>query len=412
MTVSVLWKFNKRFFKCTTSSLLFCVGVGLSGLPARGDDLSSTFQIHGFLSQGYNWTSKNNFYGNSDDAGSFEFTELGVNASWQPLTGLQMAGQMVLRRAGETDDGSPRIDYGLINYTLFSDMTNRWGVRLGRIKNPLGLYNETRDVIFTRPSILLPQSIYFDPIRSLVLSSDGMFFYGERLTDYGDFFFQAGAGYPRAVDREVEPFVFGQRLASGEFESQISYISRLLYEWQGGRIRAGLTYVQADWEYDEDSPFTVVGSGSLRFKPWIFSLQYNAERWSLTAEYSQREIQLKDFVALPDTSLNQEAYYLQGSYRFSERWEGLLRYDAYFFDKKDRSGEQFALTDPLGRPAHSRFAKDWTVGLRWSVTPNFSVWAEYHRVDGTGWLPPLDNKDPGDTERYWDLISIMASYRF
>jgi hypothetical protein len=252
------------------------VGVVFTSSPLTvwADELPTGFQVHGFLSQGYNWTSKNNFYGNSDDAGSFEFTELGINASWQPLTDLRMAGQLVLRQAGETEDSSPRIDYSLIDYTLLSDLTNRWGVRLGRIKNPSGLYNETRDVIFTRPSILLPQSIYFDPIRSLVLSSDGMFLYGERLTNHGDFFFQAGAGYPRAVDREIEPFVFGQRLASGEFESQMSYISRLLYEWQGGRIRAALTYIQADWEYDEDSPITIVGSGSLQFKPWIFSLQY------------------------------------------------------------------------------------------------------------------------------------------
>jgi hypothetical protein len=383
-----------------------------NGLSAQADNLSTSWQVHGFLSQGYNWTSKNNFYGNSDDAGSFEFTELGVNTSWQPLTGLQMAGQLVLRRAGETEDGSPHIDYGLIDYTVLSDMTNRWGVRVGRIKNPIGLYNETRDVIFTRPSILLPQSIYFDPIRTLLLSSDGLFFYGERLTRHGDFFFQAGAGYPLAVDREVEPFIFGRRLGGGEFESEISYISRFLYEWRGGRIRAAVTYLQANWEYDASGFSTALPSGSLQFEPWILSLQYNAENWSLTAEYSQRGLQIEDFFLFPDTSLTQEAYYLQGSYRFSERWEALLRYDAYFFDKKDRDGEQFAQIDPLGRPAHSRFAKDWTVGLRWSVTPNFSVWAEYHRVDGTGWLPPLDNPDPSDTERYWDLISIMASYRF
>lgn len=390
--------------------LSLCMGAVLGGLPAQGDNLSTTFQIHGFLSQGYNWTSKNNFYGNSDDAGSFEFTELGVNASWQPLTGLQMAGQVVLRRAGETQDGSPRLDYGLIDYTFLSNMTNRWGVRVGRIKNPSGLYNETRDVIFTRPSILLPQSIYFDPIRSLVLSSDGMFFYGEHLTGYGNFFFEAGAGYPQAVDRELEPFVFGQRLAEGEFEGQISYISRLLYEWNAGQVRAAVTYLQANLEYDTD--LAAMSSASMKVEPWIVSLQYNAERWSLTAEYSQRKLQLKDFMVFPDTSLTQEAYYLQGSYRFSERWEGLLRYDAYFFDKNDRDGKQFALFDPLRRPAHSRFAKDWTIGLRWSVTPNFSVWAEYHRVDGTGWLPPLDNVNPSNTERYWDLISIMASYRF
>ena len=30
------------------------------------------------------------------------------------------------------------------------------GIRLGRMKTPLGFYNDTLDVPFTRPSILLP----------------------------------------------------------------------------------------------------------------------------------------------------------------------------------------------------------------------------------------------------------------
>ena len=42
-------------------------------------------------------------------------------------------------------------------------------------------------------------------------------------------------------------------------------------------------------------------------------------------------------------------------------------------------------------PAHNRFAKDITVGLRWNITPEFMLRAEYHRVNGTGWLSTLDN---------------------
>lgn len=386
--------------------------VLLAGEHGWSGALPETLQFHGFLSQGYTWTSANNFFGDSDGGGSFEFTEIGANVSWRPLSSLQLGGQLVLRRAGETEEGAPRLDYALADYTLVSDAANRWGVRLGRVKNPSGFYNETRDVIFTRPSILLPQSIYFDPIRSLVLSSDGFFVYGERRAALGDFFWHAGMGYPQAVDRELEPFIFGGRIADGEFEGELSYISRLLYEWNGGQVRAAVTYLHADLDYDLPPILAAAAPASAQFEPWILSLQYNAERWSLTAEYSRREVQLRDFIVLPDVSITQEAYYLQGSWRFSEHWEALLRYDVYYFDENDRDGEEFAQTDPLGRPAHSRFAKDWTVGLRWTVTPSFSVWAEYHRVDGTGWLPPLDNPDFNATEQEWDLILIMASYRF
>ena len=44
-----------------------------------------------------------------------------------------------------------------------------------------------------------------------------------------------------------------------------------------------------------------------------------------------------------------------------------------------------------GRPAHSRFAKDITVGLRWNITSQFMLRAEYYHVNGTGWLSALDN---------------------
>ncbi len=65
-----------------------------------------------------------------------------------------------------------------------------------------------------------------------------------------------------------------------------------------------------------------------------------------------------------------------------------------------------------GRPAFTRFAKDITVGLRWNITPELMVRAEYHRVNGTGWLSTLDNPVPGDLAQNWDLFSILGSYRF
>ena len=91
-------------------------------------------------------------------------------------------------------DGTPSLDYGLIDLTLNETDTRLLGVRLGRLKNPLGLYNETRDVPFTRPSVFLPQSVYFDKVRNLILSTDGLMFYGDYRTRYGNFSLTLGGG--------------------------------------------------------------------------------------------------------------------------------------------------------------------------------------------------------------------------
>jgi len=411
MTESICSQSNNSLSRITRIGCLAC-WIMLYSAPLWSFDFAENLQFHGFASQGYSLTSENNFFGHSQNDGSFDYTEIGANASWLPLNHLQLSGQLLFRRAGETQPGNLLLDYGLLDYTLLSDETNRWGLRLGRVKNPTGFYNETRDVAFTRPSILLPQSIYPDSIRSLSLSSDGLSAYGERRTEYGDFFLTLGAGYPQAIDRELEPFFFGERLP-GTFKSKLSYISRLLYEWNGGQVRAAVTYFKANLDYNSsNAPFpSDVPSGSLKIQPWIFSLQYNAEHWSLTGEYSLRNVNSQGF-GQPTNTLSQAAYYIQGSYRFSPHWEALLRYDVDYADRNDKNGKKLAASDLFGRPDYYWFAKDWTSGLTWNIIPEFMLRAEYHYVDGIRWLPALDNPDLNDTSRHWNLFLIMASYRF
>ncbi len=410
MAASVYSQFNNPWSKMVRICCL-SLWMVLYSVPLWSFDFPENLQFHGFASQGYNWTSNNNFFGHSQDKGSFDYTEIGANASWLPLNNLQLSGQLLFRRAGETDPQSLRLDYGLLDYTVLSDEANRWGIRIGRVKNPTGFYNETRDVFFTRPSILLPQSIYPDYVRSLALSSDGFYIYGERHSDYGDLFLQSGIGYPDAINRELEPASFYYRVP-GNFNSDLSYISRLLYEWHGGEIRTAITYFQANYHYNSgNSPSFPVPGGSLRIEPWILSLQYNAERWSLTTEYSLLTTRTNGLGQSSNIN-TAEAYYFQGTYRILKDWEALLRYDLTYANKNDKNGHEFAAKDPLGLPAYSRYAKDWTIGLRWNVTTQFSLGIENHWVNGTAWLPPLDNPNPYDTNRHWDLLLFMGSYRF
>ncbi len=114
--------------------------------------------------------------------------------------------------------------------------------------------------------------------------------------------------------------------------------------------------------------------------------------------------------ALSGMNVYGESFYFQGEYRFTPKWEAILRYDVLFTDRDDRDGKRYAAA--TGGPAYSRFAKDITVGLRWNITPEFMLRAEYHRVDGTGWLSKLDNPVSKDTSEHWDLYAIQASYRF
>jgi hypothetical protein len=192
------------------------------------------------------------------------------------------------------------------------------------------------------------------------------------------------------------------------------YTSRVMYELDEGKLRLAFSASQLNIGYDPASVDKLHG-GSIRFTPLIFSAQYNAERWSITSEYALRHFELKNFGSqFPDMDFTGESYYFQGTYRLTQEWEAFARYDVLYTNSADRSGKKWAAEAP-GRNAYNRFAKDITVGLRWNITPQFMLRAEYHRVNGTAWLSTLDNSpargDPAP-HQHWDLFTILGSYRF
>jgi hypothetical protein len=315
--------------------------------------------------------------------------------------------QVVSRKAGETDDGGLRIDYGFADYSFFSDIDNLWGVRLGRVVNPYGLYNDTRDMPFTRPSILLPQSIYFDANRQFALSGDGGQVYGERRTDFGDFILQVNAFQTRVDDPDLIDVVGSS--VPGDMKSETSWAGRIIYEKDAGKVRIAISSGQLNAKFKPENENLALNNGSFNFQPIVFSAQYNAERLSLTAEYAQRRSEFEGFGELrSDTVSTGESYYIQGAYRFARHWEVMLRYDQLVWDRDDRDGKKFEAIS--GQPAHRQFAKDWTVGLRWDVEPSFMLRMEYHNVNGTGWLSNLEN--PQSKTQQWDLFTILAAFRF
>ncbi|MGX2030542.1 MULTISPECIES: porin family protein [Methylocaldum] len=393
--------FRPKKVRFTVVSLIFC------SCHNAFADWKDTFQYHGFISQNFVLTSENNFYGDSKD-GSLDFTEAGFNVSLRPLSRLGLAAQVLYRRAGELEDEEVRLDYGVLDFTAFETAEIRAGLRLGRVKNPLGLYNETRDVAFTRPSIFLPQSIYFDRTRNFALSSDGGQAYGEYESPIGAFSLRMNVGVP-TVDKSLEASMLG-RNRPGEFNGNLSYLGQLLYEYQSGLIRLAFTAASARAGYDSGQN-DFFSNGDVRFQPYVFSAQYNGERLSLTGEYALRNTRLKHFgPLLPNTAATGESYYVQGTYRLTDEIEMMVRYDVLYQDINDRYGEKYE--QRTGRPGSSRFAKDWTVGLRWDITPNWMARAEYHRVHGTGWLADTENPDPQKLDPDWDLFALELSFRF
>ena len=397
-------------FASAASGVVLLGACLLWALPVRALDLlGGDVQVHGFASLTLVNTTNNNFFGHSDDRISNDFSEVGLNASWRATPDLQFAAELLSRRAGGTDDGGVRLDYGLVDWSALSSEEGRGGVRVGRIKTAYGLYNKTRDVPFTRPSIILPQSIYFERTRNLTVSADGGEIYFERYGEGGILSASFAYGQPQTDTDAAKVALVGLN-RPGSLDSGLAPDFQLLYEGAGGMYRLAFTATHLDLHYKPGFG-DLLRSGRFELTPLIFSAQYNAESWSLTTEYALRRSSVSNFGPFfYNGSADGRSYYVQGTYRLAAQWEALLRYDAYYADWGDRDGQRFAAA--TRQPAFSRFAKDWTAGLRFDMTPQFMLRLEAHRVDGTGFLAVQDNRNSQSLRRYWDNYMLQASFRF
>ena len=231
-------------------------------------------------------------------AGVSDFTEIGVNASWVPRPDVQLAIQGLSRRAGGAAEGEPELDFALLDYAAVETADRRLGVRGGRVRLPFGLYDDTRDVAFTRPSILLPQSIYFERTRELVISGDGIQFYAEERGAWGNFMLNfTGPFFQRIGNENSEVALFGMELP-GDLESRVSFIGRLIYEPPVQGLRLAITGARLLAKYNPRfDPPQDFGPGDDTFEFVFFSAQYEAEHWSLTSEYARRQIMDEGFSA-------------------------------------------------------------------------------------------------------------------
>ena len=386
------------------ATLLVCFSIGNAGA-----DLFDDLEVHGFATQGYVKTSANSFFGDSE-SGSFDFRELGVNASFEPTPYLRLSGQLLSRKAGDMSDGSVHVDFALADFSLISTPMFKFDVIFGRVKNPIGFYNDARDVAFTRPSIFLPQTVYFQSVRSLALSADGIAVRTGFFPTWGNFELQVGVGDP-IVDENVEYAYLGDSF-SGDFEETgSSWIGRLLYSSPNEKWRFSVSGAFVTLDFSPRGG-DLLPPGVVDIPYVVFSGQYLSEKWALTVEYVNEAVEYHDFYGSPLSGLTPvlEGYYGQFNWMPNPGLELFVRYEEGFYDTADRSGRKFsALT---GLPAFSRFHKAHAVGVRWDIAPDIEVRAEFQKTDGTLTLSNKENESPFAAKRGWNMWSLLASYRF
>ncbi|MBN2843740.1 MAG: hypothetical protein JXM68_11645, partial [Sedimentisphaerales bacterium] len=167
---------NKYIIKIALVFTALLVAVPASALELDMTEIGfpiEKIEMHGFFSQGYMKSTNSDLYGDSRD-GTLDLRDFGVNFSGYLTEDILLAAQFTGYSVGEQGGDKINLHYGLVDYS-FADYL---GFRIGRVRVPSGLYNETRDIDMVRTHIFMPQSIYPEEYRDYYASADAFVTYG------------------------------------------------------------------------------------------------------------------------------------------------------------------------------------------------------------------------------------------
>ncbi|MCP4348534.1 MAG: porin [Desulfobacterales bacterium] len=367
--------------------------------------------IHGFISQGYLKSDKNNFMAETED-GTFQFNEAGINFSADLSEKLHLGIQFFTYDIGDIGNNDIAIDWAFADY--------RWhdwlGFRAGKIKNPAGFYNETRDVDMLRTNILMPQTIYSDSHRDNVIALQGVGIYGNILPDFmGTISYQLQYG---TMDIDAESGSSKTAEAAGPFDVtyfDVDYVYVASLRWdtfiKGLQVGGSLSKAKMDIGLKAIDPlislFPAMTMEIEDFSVETLSVEYTWDNLILSSEYALISIENREMnnsvITLPETEIDSEGYYVSVSYRFTGWLELGAYYSEYYPDKDDKDGE-YAVPD------HSAWSKDFALSVRFDINKHWTFKLEGHSIDGTGMLFSSDN--PDGTDKSWFLFAAKTTFHF
>lgn len=392
---------------------------------AQAVDLEKSLQIHGFASQGYLYSSDNNFLAQSA-SGSYEFTDLGLNLNWAIFDRLRAGGQIFYRNLGDYSEDKPVIDWALLDY----QPVNWAGIRLGKIKMPHGLYNENRDNDFLQPTIFLPQSIYDESRRDTALAYTGAGLYGNLQTGpWGDIdyhFFSGETSYPEDSilaqstknsileniarnnsRRTSNPALYNPLIPdtflSQERENEKLYGGAMVFNSSLTDLRLGLTVLHSENAVYVNGQSTPLIESTVHSK-FVISLEYVWQDWLFVTEYGESD-RTTTFAGLETMNGPSQSWYAMICYSPFEKWTFSALYDEFYRLKNDKDGE----TRPQVEP-YMGWRKDSGLAVRYDINDHLNIKAEYHYIDGGGLQLGILN--PEGVDRYWDYIAAKLSYNF
>jgi len=407
--------------KLTALLVLFTIMVAnlaMAGAPV----------VHGIISQGYLKSTEYNYLIPSKE-GSFAFNEAMINVSATVSDNLRVGAQMIARNLGSDGNEDFVLDWAYGDYRF----RDEFGLRVGKVKTPHGLYNQTRDVDMVRNSILLPQAVYTELMRDVMNGFEGISAYGTiSIGESSSLEYDAFIGtvdvertqFP--VDLLLQPTfasMWGTALPMAGWRAEVEkiYGGALRYNTPLDGFRVGASAFDAKM-YATGSFVAPLGFFNPEFKmhasPWyVLSAEYSTDRLVASFEYTRAFVDMELNGVLVPTGMPDPAppavvmdfapedrrggYYGQATWQFNDWFQLGSYYSMYYPDYDTRDAEGF-----------SHMMRDLALTVRFDITDYWLIKLEGHAMNGTGDVRTHMNPGSALAEENWTLFGAKSTFYF
>ena len=350
-------------------------------------------EVHGFASQGFVYTSTNNWLTMNSNQGSGAFTDFAINVSTNVTDRLRVGAQFYDRNLGQLGQYHPILDWAVADYRFRSWL----GIRGGKVKTTLGLYTDSQDLDFLRTFALLPQSVYPTDLRDATIAHLGGDVYGNFSLgkSLGQFNYTAYAG--RSTDIKY---------SGSEY---LAAAHQLIYSSYGGSIYGG----DLRWDtplkgllvgasrFNEDLTGRGIFTGSIfpgvssipesdKSKPtWAnqFYGKYGVGKFRVDSEY-RRFVSIGRYEALGNLLIKDSSdvrgWYISGTYRVAKRLAVGSYYSRYSISNVSAGPEAALLPSQTDTNLPANHVYDKVITACVDLNKFWNVKVEGHFMNGYG----------------------------
>jgi hypothetical protein len=357
------------------SALFVCIGTTpVKAQLAEFNVCNHPIVVHGFLSEGFMKSDGNNFITAKTGDGTFKMTEGAINIATQLTDKLHVGAQIYSGETGRLGSYVPRLDWAYADYRV----TDWLGFRGGKVKTPLGLYNDTQDMEFLHPWILLPQSMYPNDLRSMTLAHTGGDVYGRiSLNKLGSVSYQAYVG--QLPTDKNSGYIYGLQEQGFVNPTYSAYNAGYDVKWSTPikGLRVGTSYMHSHFDLSGTTKgYLVQAVGP--FAQTVVYAEYGHKGLSLASEYRSESRDLATDVAghaQPNRISGQTSFFASAAYRFAP-WFQIGTYNSRFLHTSQAV--------PGLLPGDNSPINDQAVTARFDFLKHWDFKVEGHFMDGVG----------------------------